>query len=88
MASTNKTETLGLNQWIGSDKPKMEDFNSDNRLIDTALAGHRADQTVHVSAQERAAWNAAAPVIGSYTGDGQEERGHWGHDATCSRNSF
>ena len=53
MASTNKTETLGLNQWIGSDKPKMEDFNSDNRLIDTALAGHRADQTVHVSAQER-----------------------------------
>lgn len=45
MASTNKTETLGLNQWIGSDKPKMEDFNSDNRLIDTALAGHRADQT-------------------------------------------
>ena len=59
MASTNKTETLGLNQWIGSDKPKMEDFNSDNRLIDTALAGHRADQTVHVSAQERAAWNAA-----------------------------
>ena len=36
MASTNKT-SLGLNQWVGSDKPKWADFNADNRLIDAEL---------------------------------------------------
>lgn len=43
MASTNKTESLTLNQWIGADKPKMEDFNFDNIKIDTAIAQVHAD---------------------------------------------
>lgn len=47
MSSSNKTENLGLNLWSGTDSPKMEDFNADNRKIDLA-----------------------APMIGSYTGDG------------------
>ena len=38
MPSTNKTTNYQLNSWIGSDKPQREDFNSDNQLIDTALA--------------------------------------------------
>jgi len=34
MPSSMKTPKLSLNRWLGSDKPKMEDFNEDNRLID------------------------------------------------------
>lgn len=36
MASTDKTE-LGLNKWIGTDIPEMNDFNSDNSIIDSEL---------------------------------------------------
>ena len=31
MSSSNKTE-LGLNLWLGGDKPKREDFCNDNFL--------------------------------------------------------
>ena len=34
MSSTNKTTNLGLNQWIGSDRSKREDFVDDNKKID------------------------------------------------------
>jgi len=37
MASTNKTENLGLNQWAASDAVEMEDFNADNSRLDAAL---------------------------------------------------
>lgn len=37
MASSNKTPHLGLSSWIGSDIPKMEDFNTDNALVDAAV---------------------------------------------------
>ena len=45
MSSTG-TPTLnyGLNQWEGTDKPEGEDFNEDNRKIDTALR-NKADIT-------------------------------------------
>ena len=36
MSSTNKT-SLGLNQWINTDTPKMEDFNADNLKINTLI---------------------------------------------------
>lgn len=39
MASTNKLPNTGLNQWIKSDRPVMEDFNRDNEIID-GLVGH------------------------------------------------
>lgn len=38
LTATGKTP-LGLNQWVRSDKPTMEDFNEDNRIIDEALRG-------------------------------------------------
>lgn len=38
MPSSNKTPTLLLNSWIGSDIPKMEDFNADNQLTDQAVS--------------------------------------------------
>ena len=39
MASTNKLPNTGLNQWVKSDRPVMEDFNRDNEIID-GLTGH------------------------------------------------
>lgn len=36
MLATGKTP-LGLNQWQRSDKPMMEDFNEDNRIVDEKL---------------------------------------------------
>jgi len=40
-SATNKTP-LGLNQWISSDKPMMDHFNEDNRVIDEAIRGINA----------------------------------------------
>ncbi len=37
MASTNKTENIGLNLWTSADAPKREDFVSDNEKIDSAV---------------------------------------------------
>jgi len=37
MSSTNKTEKLGLNQWVASDAFNREDLNLDNRLIEEAF---------------------------------------------------
>ena len=42
MPSTNKT-SAGLNQWIGSDKPKMADFNADNAIIDGKIKLIKSD---------------------------------------------
>lgn len=74
MASTNRTEHLLLSQWVGSDKPKMADINADNQKIDAAVSGHTGNGQLHLAAGERAGWNAAVPVIGSYVGDGDGER--------------
>lgn len=40
MPSTAKTKTLRLNQFVGSDKPKMDDFNYDNTQLETVVGGH------------------------------------------------
>ncbi|MCI8648810.1 MAG: hypothetical protein HFG20_01690 [Anaerotruncus sp.] len=74
MASSNKTANLQLNQWVGSDKPKMADFNSDNSKIDAAFAAHTGNTAIHITAQERQTWNSGAPVFGSYVGNGQSFR--------------
>ncbi len=34
MPSTHKTAFLRLNRWLGLDKPKKDDFVSDNQIID------------------------------------------------------
>lgn len=54
MASTNKTPNLGLNQWLPSDKPKLQDFNRDNEKIDNAVS--------EGAKQETGQWN---PIISS-----------------------
>ena len=49
MASTNKTTNLKLNNWIGSDKPKREDFVNDNNIIDTKLGAHILNENIHIT---------------------------------------
>ncbi len=72
MASTNQTETLGLNQWVSSDIPKMADFNADNLKVEQAVADHVQDDEVHLSQSDRALLEQLTPVTGSYVGDGEE----------------
>jgi len=38
LASSEKTPTLGLNRWRGSDIPMREDFVADNNTLDAAIA--------------------------------------------------
>lgn len=68
MASSSKTPNLGLNLWIGSDSPKMADFNNDNTIIDTAIKALQ-DQGGGGGGETTSGVTLAT---GSYPGDGQE----------------
>ena len=66
MPSTHKTDFLELNRWISEDKPRMEDFNTDNQRTDagvaalnTAITAHTAAATPHMSVGDRFALEAA-----------------------------
>ncbi len=73
MSSTNKTNNLKLNNWIGSDKPMRVDFNYDNEVIDRAITEHTSDDVVHINDEERNKWNNYIH-IGVYFGDGSSTR--------------
>lgn len=73
MSSTNKTENLKLNSWIGSDKPQRTDFNYDNEVIDKAISQHTADTVSHINSEERDRWDNYM-YEGTYFGDGELER--------------
>lgn len=73
MSSTNKTKNLGLNSWIGSDKPKRIDFNTDNEIIDKVVSEHTDDNVVHINDSERDKWNNYM-FTGMYYGDGTTKR--------------
>ncbi|MEF2562723.1 MAG: hypothetical protein UI647_08070 [Negativibacillus sp.] len=73
MSSSNKTGYLGLNQFVGSDKPKMEDFNADNRLLDEKMQQHVQSQ-LHLTEQQKERLENLGYLIGSYTGDGTAKR--------------
>lgn len=73
MGSTNKTEDLELNQWIGSDVPKMEDFNRDNEILDKTISEHIWNISKHVTAQQKKEWSN--PIgFASYLGNGSDTR--------------
>lgn len=73
MSSSYKTPNLKLNLWDGSDKPKRADFNYDNETLDSIIGTHLADSVAHMTADERAKWNAPF-VVGSYHGNGANTR--------------
>ena len=82
MASSLKTNHYQLNNWIGTDKPKREDFNGDNGIIDgalydlnTALVSHTGNAQTHVTQEEKTKWNGKLSLItGVYVGDGERNR--------------
>lgn len=53
MPSTNKTQYLSLNQWVETDRPMRNDFNSDNLTLDSVLGGHVNNGDIHVTAEEK-----------------------------------
>lgn len=73
MSSTNKTANLGLNSWVGSDKPKREDFNYDNSILDSVITEHKSDMQVHITPEERDLWNITV-YSGMYFGNGSSAR--------------
>ncbi len=73
MASTSYTENLGLCAWNPTDKPKRIDFVNDNAKIDTKLGGHIIDDSIHVSAEEKARFLQPYTVV-TYAGDGAQTR--------------
>lgn len=56
MSSSNKTG-IGLNLWLGGDKPKREDFCNDNLIIDNQITEHKNDNVRHVSTDDRKRWD-------------------------------
>ncbi len=69
MPSTNQTANLGLNSWIGTDKPKRADFVSDNEILDEVIGEHLADTELHFTEADRARWDALV-TAGLYFGTG------------------
>ena len=48
MASSNKTEKLGLSLWNSTDRPERMDFVKDNEILEQALGEHLANSLLHV----------------------------------------
>ena len=65
----NKTANFQLTQWEKTDRILMEDFNSDNRKIDTALKAS-ADAVAAAAAALENCGNCRI-VYGTYTGNGK-----------------
>ena len=73
MASSNHTTNLGLCSWAATDRPKRADFVSDNSIIDSALGGHIADTTIHMTTAEKT--KALVPFESFiYSGNGEASR--------------
>ena len=73
MATSNYTPNLHLSAWADGDRPKRADFVSDNTIIDTQLGCHIANNSVHVTAQEKA--KISEPFVSIiYSGSGESSR--------------
>ena len=68
----NQTTNYGLTQWEATDRILMEDFNSDNKKVDTALTGLDGRTEVLESAVQGFG-NCQIQVM-SYQGDGATSR--------------
>lgn len=72
MPTNNKT-SLGLNSWIGTDKPMRRDFVDDNTLLDTLLTSHFNNTDVHLTVADRTQLKEGV-VIGVYSGNGASKQ--------------
>lgn len=73
MASKNKTERLGLNLWVDTDRPQRADFNNDNMILEEQVGNHLASESLHLTESEKA--RASAPLgYTGYVGNGESTR--------------
>lgn len=75
MPTENKTTNLGLNSWLGTDKPKRSDFVSDNTILDTVISNHLNDDTVHLTEEMKTLLENPF-TIGVLSGNGEASKDH------------
>lgn len=73
MSSTNKTDNLGLSNWVHSDTPKMIDFTTDNVIVDSVLGSHLKNTDIHLSKEDRELLGGGINSI-LISGDGSTSR--------------
>lgn len=73
MASTNKTEKLGLNLWAESDRPQRVDFNNDNMILEQVVGEHAENNSLHLTEGEKTRVSAPVGYTG-YVGNGETSR--------------
>lgn len=73
MSSSQKTEYLQLNAWLGTDRPQRIDFVDDNIIIDRAIKEHIGNTTMHCSGEEKTKINNPY-IIKTYVGTGSTSR--------------
>lgn len=69
MSSSKKTEYMGLNNWLGTDRPQRIDFVDDNQKIDSTMKSHASNTTLHCTSTEKAKFNNPFTFV-SYVGTG------------------
>lgn len=103
MPSSNKTQHLLLNKWLGTDKPKKDDFNSDNQKIDEAcrllsqsieLLESTVQNKIGISEQALSSLSASLSAsISSHTGNNgihvtQSEKDAWSNNSGAILGSY
>lgn len=73
MPTENKTTNLGLNSWLGTDKPQRADFVADNEILDAVISSHVNNSDVHVSSEIKAMLENPF-TIGVIAGTGESSR--------------
>ena len=75
MPTQNKTQNLNLNSWLGSDKPKRQDFVDDNNILDSVIGQHITNTIMHMSQSEKDLLNSPFS-ISIIAGDGNSSCTH------------
>lgn len=73
MATSSYTSNFGLSNWAPTDRPKREDFVSDNNIIDNVLGSHIGNIDMHLTNSEKE--KALQPYTTMiYSGNGSDNR--------------
>lgn len=73
MSSIKKTDNIKLNLWAGTDVPCREDFNNDNRILDSVISAHNSNSSIHITPEDSQRWNNQVYVT-TYVGNGKSNR--------------
>ncbi len=73
MASSAKSEKLGLSLWEPEDAPRREDFRQDNEKLEELVGGHLENAALHLTATEKSYLKRPAYMT-YYTGNGSSSR--------------